>query len=513
MDLVGNWFLGIGAWQLGPCRLQATRTGSLYRQTRGLQLAVLAAYLCATLATSVVAGAPDRLKVSEDGHYLVLEDGTPFFWLADTAWHLFHRLNREEADRYLEDRASKGFTVIQAVVLAEHGGLTVPNPYGHLPLIDKDPTKPNEAYFEHVDYIVKKAGSLDLFVGMLPTWGDKVRKDWGEGPEIFNPRNARLYGEFLGKRYRDSKLIWILGGDRSPVGHEATWRAMTQGLEAGDQGRHLVTFHGADRQRRGSSPFFHHDDWLDFNMYYAGHRWADPNYEGIARDYALTPTKPTLDGEPRYENHPYIGDGSGYYKKPKRWDGITRGNAHQMREAAYWAMLAGAAGHTYGCHDVWQMYDEGREPVTFANTPWQKAIDFPGARQMGLMRRLFQSRPWQTMVPDQSIIAAGQGEGEDHIQAGRAGDGGFLFAYLTFGNPITVNMSKISGHVVEAHWFDPREGTWTSIGSFPNSGTRQFVPPRRGRTWDWVLVLDDESKRYPSPGTTPTRSNGRERKK
>lgn len=97
-----------------------------------------------------------QLRISENNKYLVSSDGVPFFWLGDTAWELFHRLDRKEADQYLKDRASKGFTVIQAVALAELKGLDVPNPYGELPLIDKDPAKPNKNYFKHVDYIIKK---------------------------------------------------------------------------------------------------------------------------------------------------------------------------------------------------------------------------------------------------------------------------------------------------------------------------------------------------------------------
>ena len=68
---------------------------------------------------------------------------------------------------------------------------------------------------------------------MLPTWGDKWNKKWGQGPEIFTPENARVYGEFLGKRYKDKPIVWILGGDR-PVEndrHRAILRAMAQGLE------------------------------------------------------------------------------------------------------------------------------------------------------------------------------------------------------------------------------------------------------------------------------------------
>src|SRR5689334_1535771 len=80
--------------------------------------------------------AASSLKVSDNHRFLVKDNGQPFFYLGDTAWELFHRLNREQADRYLEDRAAKGFTVIQAVALAELDGATVPNAYGHLPLLD-----------------------------------------------------------------------------------------------------------------------------------------------------------------------------------------------------------------------------------------------------------------------------------------------------------------------------------------------------------------------------------------
>ena len=101
-----------------------------------------------------------RLKVSDNKRFLVTADGKPFFYLGDTAWELFHRLNRDDADLYLRDRAAKRFTVIQAVVLAEFAGLTEPNALGHLPLTNNDPTKPNEDYFRDVDWVVNRAEEL-----------------------------------------------------------------------------------------------------------------------------------------------------------------------------------------------------------------------------------------------------------------------------------------------------------------------------------------------------------------
>jgi len=169
------------------------------------------------------------LQVSANRRYLVKPDGTPFFYLGDTCWELLHRATRGDANLLLKTRADQQFTVIQAVVLAEFEGLTAPNAYGAVPLKDLDPTKPNEPYFAHVDYIVEKAAEFGLFVGMLPAWGDKVGPVlWGGGPAIFTRDNARVYGRFLGKRYRDAPIIWILGGDR-PADTDAVrsiWRAM-----------------------------------------------------------------------------------------------------------------------------------------------------------------------------------------------------------------------------------------------------------------------------------------------
>jgi hypothetical protein len=100
---------------------------------RALTLASMALFLVPVLGRSAPeTKTPFPAKVSESKRYLLDLDGKPFFYLGDTAWEVFHRLPREEADHYLKDRAAKKFTVIQAVVLAEFGGLDIPNAYGHM---------------------------------------------------------------------------------------------------------------------------------------------------------------------------------------------------------------------------------------------------------------------------------------------------------------------------------------------------------------------------------------------
>lgn len=439
-------------------------------------------------------GAP-TLKISDNGRYLVHADGSAFFYLGDTAWELFHRLDRKDVDIYLTNRARKGFTVIQAVVLAELDGLNTPNAYGHRPLIDNDPLRPDiqegpaNDYWDHVDYIVNKAEKLGLFIGMLPTWGDKWLKRWGAGPEIFTAANAEGYGEFLGRRYRDKPIIWILGGDRNPddVRHIEIIRAMARGLRRGDGGTHLMTFHpqGGD----SSSKWFHGDGWLDFNLFQSGHgRLLNPNYEMTLHDYALTPVKPVIDGEPCYEDHPVNWRRDGEKSWFDEWD---------VRRAAYSSMLSGAAGHTYGDHNIWQMWRPGRQPVSHARTPWHHALDHPGSFQMGHLRRLFALRPFHKLVPDQGVISGDPGTGADHKRAARAADGSFAVVYLPAGGAVTVKPNKILGSEVMAWWFNPRQGVAEPIGKFPAGGDRLFEAPYAGRNNDWVLILDDASQGLP----------------
>src|SRR5690606_2233883 len=91
--------------------------------TQRFFLSTLVVFSVAVAAQGQSSGPHGRLTVAPDGHYLQYEDGTPFFWLGDTAWELFHRLTREEIMQYFDNRKEKGFNVIQAVVLAEMDGL------------------------------------------------------------------------------------------------------------------------------------------------------------------------------------------------------------------------------------------------------------------------------------------------------------------------------------------------------------------------------------------------------
>ncbi len=465
-------------------------------------LASLAFILSSLAITMAQARKLPKLKISEDKRFLVKADGSPFFYLADTGWELFHRLSRDEAVKYLQNRADRKYNVIQAVALAELEGLTDPNAHGDMPLINNDPTtpattpgdNPNDAaqydYWDHVDYIVEQAAARGIYIAMLPTWGDKWNKKWGVGPVVFTPANAEVYGEFLGRRYKDKSIIWVLGGDRNPETeeHKTVIRAMAKGLKKGDGGNHLMTFHPTGGNT--SATWFHEDTWLDFNMQQNGHCADTAVWERLLKDRDRAPTKPVMDGEPIYEDHPIC-------FKPKE---LGYSGDYEVRKLAYWDVFSGAHGHTYGNHAVWQMYAPNRKPINGPQSFWYEAINRPGAAQMQYVRALIESRPFLIRVPGQDALASDAGTGTDRVQATRGADGSYLFVYSASGKPFTVNMDKIGGRRAKAHWYDPRTGKVEQAGTHPTTGTREFTPPSNGKGNDWVLVLDDEARKFPAPG-------------
>jgi Protein of unknown function (DUF4038)/Putative collagen-binding domain of a collagenase len=460
--------------------------------------------LCLLLSACVaLSAALPKLKVSDDKRFLVTADGKPFFYLADTGWELFHRLDRKQALQYLDKRAAQGYNAIQAVALAELDGIDDPNPYGDLPLIERNPLRqavtpgsnPNNPeqydYWDHVDYIVDQANARGLYIAMLPSWGRWVNNTRND-ESLLTPKNGQAYGEFLGKRYGAKGVIWVIGGDRVADGFEETWRAIARGIAIGaagkeDQDSVLMTFH--PRGGGTSSTWFHNDAWLDFNMHQTGHGLAEnvKSWAKISADYDRTPTKPVLDGEPLYEDHPLA--------FRAREFGYSF-DAH-IRQRAYWSVFSGSCGHTYGNHSVWQMYGPGRKPVNGPLLYWYEAIDRPGAGQMQYVRRLIESRPYLSRVPDQSLITDAL-SGSDYISATR-GDG-YALIYSAQGRKFTINLGKISGQKLNAWWYNPRTGSAVRIDAIENSGTREFACPSEGFGSDWVLVLDDASKNFGEPG-------------
>lgn len=434
----------------------------------------------------------ELLKVSKNGHYLRYFDGNPFFWQGDTGWLLFTKLNRQEVLHYLDNREKKGFNVIQVMVLHNvsakniYGDSALENRNVAHPLVTKGNSfnNPKEYdFWDNVDYVIHEAEKRGIYIAMVPIWGGNVKAGYVDVTQ------AKAYAKFLANRYKNfPNVIWINGGDIPGSDSMAVWNAIGETLKKYDP-NHLITFH--PRGRTQSSMWFQNKQWLDFNMFQSGHRrynqddskldYGEDNWRYVQTDFNLKPTKPTLDGEPSYEGIPQgLHDTTQPY-----W------NDADARRYAYWAVFAGACGHTYGDNAVMQFYNpKDNKPAFGAKEYWTKAINDPGAGEMVYLKNLMLSHPYFERVPDTTLVNSNtQGEKYNYEIATRGKDYAFIYTYN--GRNIAVNMGKIEGKQVKASWYNPRNGQTSVIGQFANEGVHEFNPPGEVKDGnDWVLILD-----------------------
>ncbi len=415
------------------------------------------------------------LKVSNNKRFLIKDNGEQFFWLGDTAWELLHSLSREEIIEYLDCRLKQGFTVIQTVALAECDGIRIPNFYGRYPLLSNNgdysevipDTEGEYSYWDHVDYFVEQACKRNMYVALLPTWGDKYSMEWGVGPQIFNRENAKKYGLWIGQRYKDAEnIIWVLGGDRNLQSEEhfAVNISLARGIKESGA-KQLITFHPWGEQT--SSKHFPNADWLDFHMIQSGHKERNyKNYKMVQHDYSLTPVKPTLDAEPRYEDHPVgFNAQNGYF------------DASDVRQAAYWAVFSGGCGVTYGHNCVWRMV---RETSDYFIMNWQTALNRPAAGQIHYLKDLILSDDMLSMKPSQNYLFK-QYDGANYIPVLESGSK--IYFYTPCGLPIELNKNLLTK---KTRWMNPRTGEYSDAVAKDNV----FSPSTCGKGEDWVLIVE-----------------------
>jgi hypothetical protein len=439
----------------------------------GQSLLVAACVMCTLLVTAIgkgqSRGAVTQLSVSANHRYLVDQNHVPYFLQGDAAWSLIVGLNDTEVEQYLRNRKDKGFNAVN-VELIEHRFCKKPplNEAGDAPFTTPgDFSTPNEKYFAHADWVIRKAAENGIQVLLYPIYlGYKgTDEGWVEEALANGPEKCLDYGRYLGKRYKDfDNIIWLMGGDRHPGPALEDVDMVALGIKEYDQ-RHAFSAH-CDPEHSAVDDFSG-GRWLDFNTTYT----YELVHAKLLQDYKRTPAMPFILIESSYEGEHNASD-------------------VQIRRQAYWAVLCGGFGHVLGNRPIW-LFDPG----------WQKAMDLPGSVSVQFWGELFHSRSWYDLIPDQKheVVTSGLGEfrGLDYLAAARTSDGSTVIAYMPTSRTIHVDMSKVSGNQVKAWWFDPRNGRAAAAGMFPSSGTHEFTPPGEG---DWVLVLDDAAKQLPAPG-------------
>jgi hypothetical protein len=454
-----------------------------------LQVSVLAAVLAAapvadraaTAKQVLPAAAP--LRVSDNGRYLVRADGTPFFWLGDTAWLLSQRTSRDDAELYLATRARQGFTVVQATIVngeEQVVGTLGANAYGDQPFVAGNPAAPSVTpgaapddgvaydYWDHLDFVVTRAAAHGLTLGLAPLFVGLN----GDGYRYLTLERAFEYGRFLGARYgSQSHLFWILGGDNTPDtdARRMVWHEVARGITTATAGvedytRTLMTYHV--NGQNSSSQMFHQAPWLDFNMIQV---WGDEPliFPRVSADYQLTPPKPTVLGEGSYEDSPQYPSGPV--------------GPFNIRRQAYWTYFAGGL-YTFGNTNTWNF---GSFPPAVTGD-WRRALDSAGAEQLSVLGGTFRSLEWWTLVPDLSILAGGSGGGPTQNAALRSTTGNRILVYAASPSTLTLRLDGLRGTMAAATWIDPRTGARSAAGHFATSQTASFTTPAE---WADALLL------------------------
>ena len=428
----------------------------------------------------------EKGKLTTSGRYFFNGD-TPFFWLGDTAWRLFQCLNMENSHKYLQNRVDKGYTLIKAVLLAhvryndEREGRT--------PLLDENMdiflSPVNEPYWQHVEAVVKMAQDMGLYMMLIPTWGDYAKIGF------LNKDNAAKYMEFLANRFNKfENIIWSLGGDIRGGDHAEMWDICGNTLRKLSPNK-LIGFHPFGRT--SSTYWFNDRSWLDFNMFQSGHRrydqrnlnqwdeatgkepwYGEDSYKYVEADLAKTPLRPVLDGEPSYEQIP-----QGLHDRTQPfWE------AHHVRRYAWWPVLTGAGGHTYGSNAVMQMFGLGTNPAFHVREGWEEAMHHEGAGQMRFLKDLMLEIDYTNCQPMQEVLDDRPREKEYAIRI--FGNDKNIVAYIYNWQEFTLTAPK----QVDAWWFDPATGTRSYFGKFDLAPGVKFTPPikKTGHN-DWVLLL------------------------
>jgi hypothetical protein len=433
-----------------------------------------------TISTGAETGAASTLPVGfplavrPGARYLEDAAGEPFLIYGEAAWSLIAQLRREDVDLYLDDRRARGFNTLLISLIEHRFSTNAPaNAYGQPPFLRAgDYSTPNEKYFEHADWILRRSAENGFLVLLVPSYMGFAggSEGWYQEMAANGPAKLRQYGRYLGERYRHlSNIIWVHGADYNPPDKDLV-RAIVDGIREFDP----RALHSAQcAPETSAAAYWENEPWLDVNTIYT----YTPVFSAALQEYARTNRMPFFLVESAYESE----------------HGTT---GQRLRTQAYHAVLSGAGGQIFGNNPIWHFDGPGLYP---ARTTWQKALGSEGTQSMTHLRSLFAAVPWWQLEPDvnNAFLIGGLGTGQDRAVAARAADRSFAIVYVPNVRSITLELDQLVGPLVSVRWYDPTNGEFSIVNEspFPAVGSHRFTPVFRNASGsgDWVLVLESRS--------------------
>lgn len=420
------------------------------------------------------------LKQSSSHQYVVDNNNTPVFLNGASPWRLSYKISMNEVKEYLQDRKQKGFNALIIEITPDlpdeihHGDQ--PNVYNEHIFFNEDISKPNEAYFKHVDSVLALCNEMNFAVLLFPLYTGCCEDGWKEimDKDSQSVTKAYNYGKWITSRYKHlANLIWVSGGDYNETPQSL---ACAKGIAETDT-THLHTFHPSP----GYTSLDRLPDakWLTLDMVYTyypaliSERLRQQQvYVPFFHEWQKKINMPVFMGESSYE-----------YERDE--------TTQFLRRQAYWSLLSGASGHFFGQRDIWPF-----------NNNWKDGLNTPGVHSMEIFGKFAKTIPWYNMQPDwpATLFVSGRGEfnassnpgGSEYATAAFSDDKKIGVIYLPAYRIVGVNMARFAKPVT-AQWFDPSDGTYTTVkGIFENKGVKYFTPLKFNNAQgfdDWVLIL------------------------
>lgn len=408
-------------------------------------------------------------------YHLNHSDGSPFFWLADTAWNGALRSTGEEWETYLEDRRAKGFNVIQFATTQWRGLLADRN--GEVAFTGSGRISINPRFFQGLDARVDQVNHAGLVAAPVLLWALPRGQGRELSPGYYLPEDeAVLLARYTLARYQGNHVVWILGGDGAYTGEfEQRWKNIGRRVFEDDPPG-LVAQHPHGSSWIGEE--YKDEEWLDIIGYQSSHSNGEKvvnwiNKGPMSRQWDRLPARPIMNLEPNYE---------------MIRNQIT---AEDVRNASYWSLFATpVSGLTYGHNSIWPWLYEGEIIVNHEKTEgypsWEEAMHFPGSSQVGYLAEFIRSFDWWKFRPALELLAEQPGDEiyNHFISIVKNPENGDILCYLPVKGEVKIH--NLFNESFDVKWFDPVENTYTEKGNSGSGNIMKFVSPK---DQDMVLVL------------------------
>lgn len=383
-------------------------------------------------------------------YYLTYSDGSPFFWMACTAWNGALKSTPEDWDYYLDQRKKNHYNTIQ-LVTTEWRGLDK-TPEGLTAFKGTGKIRIHPEFFKRIDARIDEANAKGFLVSPVILWALPSGQGRELSPGYTLPLDeAVLLAKYIVARYQGNHVVWTLGGDGKYYDdQELKWKEIGRRV-FNDIDHAPVTLHPHGRSFVGD--LYAQEDWYSLMGYQSSHSNAEGTVNWInkgpmAEMWSKLKPMPYINMEPNYEEIRFT---------------IT---AKDVRNAAYWSIFATPiAGVTYGANGIWPWLAEGERILNHNDkggvTGWRKSIEFPGSIEMGYLTEFINQLEWWNLYPANEILPSQPGnEKYNHwISVVKSPDDNTIVAYIP--EKSEVKLFNPKGYNYEAQWFNPVNGKFS----------------------------------------------------